>query len=179
MVDDVLAASDVCLCMRWPTSRETSASWLRCLAAGKPTIVTDLLHTADVPVLNPSNWTVLGAGDSDRAVAVSIEMIDEANLLTFAMRRLAGDARMRGRLGVNARDLWERRFHMDRMMIEYEHALADALSCPAPVRAAVAEQPQHLREGGFAFTGELLRESRISPERITGLWADTRGRIDD
>ena len=58
-IDDYLAASDVCLCMRWPTSRETSASWLRCLAAGKPTISTDLVHTVDIPTLDPRNWSVL------------------------------------------------------------------------------------------------------------------------
>ncbi len=60
-IDDYLAASDVCLCMRWPTSRETSASWLRSLAAGKPTISTDLVHTVDVPTLDPRNWSVLSA----------------------------------------------------------------------------------------------------------------------
>ena len=58
-IDDYLAASDVCLCMRWPTSRETSASWLRCLAAGKPTISTDLVHTVDIPTLDPRNWSVI------------------------------------------------------------------------------------------------------------------------
>ena len=58
-IDDYLEASDVCLCMRWPTSRETSASWLRCLAAGKPTISTDLVHTTDVPTLDPRDWSVL------------------------------------------------------------------------------------------------------------------------
>ena len=52
------ASTDVCLCLRWPTARETSASWLRCLAAGKPTIVTDLVHTADVAVLDPRSWTL-------------------------------------------------------------------------------------------------------------------------
>jgi len=54
-----LAAADVCLCLRWPTSRETSASWLRCLAAGKPTVITDLIHTAGVPALDPRTWTPL------------------------------------------------------------------------------------------------------------------------
>ena len=34
---DYLAASDLCACLRWPTNRETSASWLRCLAAGRTT----------------------------------------------------------------------------------------------------------------------------------------------
>ena len=60
-IDDHVAASDVCLCMRWPSSRETSASWLRCLAAGKATISTDLVHTVDVPTLDPRDWTVLEA----------------------------------------------------------------------------------------------------------------------
>ena len=58
-IDNYVAASDVCLCMRWPTSRETSASWLRCQAAGKPTISTDLVHTGDIPTLDPRNWSVL------------------------------------------------------------------------------------------------------------------------
>src|SRR5581483_2954335 len=44
-----LAASDVCLCLRWPTALETSAWWLRCMAAARATIVSDLAHTADVP----------------------------------------------------------------------------------------------------------------------------------
>jgi hypothetical protein len=58
-IDDYLEAADVCICMRWPTSRETSASWLRCMAAGKPTIATDLVHTVDVPTLDPRSWSLL------------------------------------------------------------------------------------------------------------------------
>lgn len=176
VIDDVLEASDVCLCMRWPTSRETSASWLRCLAAGKPSIVTDLVHTADVPVINPRDWTVRGGGGSDRAVSVSVEMINEPDLLTFAMRRLARDSRMRSRLGISARELWAQRFQMDRMTVDYEHAIADALACVAPDAAALAGQPSHLRSNGVEFADELLRHSRIPPGRIAGLWTDTRGR---
>jgi glycosyltransferase involved in cell wall biosynthesis len=48
-----LSAADVCLCLRWPTSRETSAMWVRAIAAGRPTIITDLAHTADIPSLDP------------------------------------------------------------------------------------------------------------------------------
>ena len=29
-MDAELRRCDVCLCLRWPTTRETSASWLRC-----------------------------------------------------------------------------------------------------------------------------------------------------
>jgi glycosyltransferase involved in cell wall biosynthesis len=58
---EYLQQADVCLCLRWPTGRETSASWLRCLAAGKPTVVTDLVHTVDVAALDPRTWTVQDA----------------------------------------------------------------------------------------------------------------------
>ena len=51
-----LLAADVCLCLRWPTSRETSAMWVRAIAAGRPTVITDLAHTADIPSLDPRTW---------------------------------------------------------------------------------------------------------------------------
>jgi glycosyltransferase involved in cell wall biosynthesis len=62
---DHIAACDVTLNLRWPTAGEMSGPWLRCLAAGKPTITIDLLQTADVPSLDPRTWTMraLGAGE--------------------------------------------------------------------------------------------------------------------
>ena len=86
-VDDVqldaeLLRADVCLCLRWPTAHETSASWLRCLAAGRPTIVTDQLTMVDVPTLDPRHWqlqhtredaaSVLQPPPPSTAVAVSL-----------------------------------------------------------------------------------------------------------
>jgi glycosyltransferase involved in cell wall biosynthesis len=65
-----LTAPDVCLCLRWPTSRETSASWLRCLAAGKPTVITDLIHTSSVPALDPRRWTTLDPYDPTSAIGL-------------------------------------------------------------------------------------------------------------
>jgi glycosyltransferase involved in cell wall biosynthesis len=53
---DHLAACDVSLNLRWPTARETSGPWLRALAAGRPTIITDLAHLGDVPSLDPRTW---------------------------------------------------------------------------------------------------------------------------
>ena len=67
---EYLAAVDVCLNLRWPTGRETSAAWLRCLAAGKPTIITDLAHTADVPSLDLRTMTVASARRPGRNEAV-------------------------------------------------------------------------------------------------------------
>ena len=42
-VGSYLAIADVVSCLRWPSARETSASWLRAIAAGRATIVTDLV----------------------------------------------------------------------------------------------------------------------------------------
>ena len=88
---------DVCLNLRWPTGRETSAAWLRCLAAGKPTVITDLVHTADVPEPRPA----LDEGGVHRPVrdtepvCVHVELIDEINMLRLALRRLTEDAALR------------------------------------------------------------------------------------
>ncbi|MBE3071334.1 MAG: glycosyltransferase family 4 protein, partial [Acidobacteria bacterium] len=81
-----LDAADVCVCLRWPTTRETSASWLRCLAAGKPTIITDLTHNDEAAALDPRTWTTLPAatapgslppGEVESAVCVSVDLLDE------------------------------------------------------------------------------------------------------
>ena len=53
-----MAACDVSLNLRWPTAREMSGPWLRALAAGRPTIITDLAHLADVPALDPRTWRI-------------------------------------------------------------------------------------------------------------------------
>ena len=53
-----LAAADIVSCLRFPSARETSASWLRALAAGRPTFVTDLAQQASLPTLDPRSWTV-------------------------------------------------------------------------------------------------------------------------
>ncbi len=182
-IDDYLAASDVCLCMRWPTSRETSASWLRCLAAGKPTISTDLVHTADVPTLDPRNWSVLDARPKARLteqkpltgqepltesepepeslagpVGVSIDILDEDHSLKLAMRRLATDERLREMLGSNARALWSERFRLERMVAGYHEAIARALQMNRTGPETRATLPRHLRSSGTEHAESLVKE---------------------
>ena len=71
-VGDYLAATDACLCLRWPTALETSASWLHCLAASRPTVISDLAHLVDIPTVDPREWRRSPApgidpvGDRDR-----------------------------------------------------------------------------------------------------------------
>jgi glycosyltransferase involved in cell wall biosynthesis len=54
--DEIIAAVDVGIHLRWPTALETSGPWVRALAAARPTIVTDLAHQTHVPALDPRTW---------------------------------------------------------------------------------------------------------------------------
>ena len=129
-----LAVADVCVCLRWPTARETSASWLRCVAAGKPTIVHELLHTGDVPTLDMRTMTVRSSAPGDRpaAVAVGIDMLDEASMLRLSLARLIDDVDLRNRLGAAAREYWAAGATVDVMAGDYERALIHARSLPGP-----------------------------------------------
>jgi glycosyltransferase involved in cell wall biosynthesis len=51
-----ISCCDVALNLRWPTAREMSGPWLRCLSAGLPTVITELSHLAHVPSLDPRTW---------------------------------------------------------------------------------------------------------------------------
>jgi glycosyltransferase involved in cell wall biosynthesis len=161
-IGDVLAASDVCLSMRWPTSRETSASWLRCLAAGKPTISTDLVHTVDVPTLDPRNWSVL-AGPSARPVGVSIDILDEVHSLKLAIRRLATDEKLRVMLGSNARAIWSERFRLEGMVAGYQRVIGQLLEAPRGRADLTQTLPLHLRVSGAEHAESLVREI-VGPE---------------
>ena len=163
-VDNYIAASDVCVCLRWPTSRETSESWRRCLAAGKPTISTDLIDTIDVPTLDPRNWSLLSTDPNSGPVGVSIDILDELHSLRLAIRRLAIDGRLRETLGKNARSLWSEKFRLDQMTAAYEHAVAHALAAPPnPMRSVTF--PSHLRATGIEHA-ELLLEQISLPSTL-------------
>ena len=145
---DCIAAADVTLNVRWPTARETSGPWLRCLAAGKPTIVVDLLQTADVASLDPRTWTVNGAGTP---LCVAIDILDEDHSLWLAMRRLAADPDLRSSLGQAAREHWLREHSPDGMFEDYRRAIARAAASPAPL----VSLPDHLRDSGNALLRDL------------------------
>ena len=159
-----LRAADVCLCLRWPTAHETSASWLRCLAAGKPTIVPDQLTTVDVPTLDPRHWqlkhtrddaaAVFQPPDASRAVAVSIELQDEEAMVRQALRRLVADAELRASLGRRAREWWRAHHTVARMQRDYLRVLPWAADRPLPDWPADA--PAHLRPDPSAWARDLV-----------------------
>ena len=158
-----LRAADVCLCLRWPTAHETSASWLRCLAAGKPTIVPDQLTTVEVPTLDPRHWLLKHRRDDSAsvfqppnpavAVAVSIELGDEAAMLRQALRRLVADAELRASLGARAREWWQAHHTVERMHRDYQRVMIWAATLPDPEWPQDA--PPHLRPDPRAFARTL------------------------
>ena len=113
--DQAVAAVDVSLNLRWPSAHETSGPWLRALAEGRATVVTDLAHQSHVPSLDPRTWQSMDA----EPVTIAIDVLDEAHSLGLALRRLATDAALRDRLGRSARRYWERTHTFARMRDEY------------------------------------------------------------
>jgi glycosyltransferase involved in cell wall biosynthesis len=151
---DAIAAVDVTINLRWPTAREISGPWLRALAAGKPSIIVDLLQTTDVQTLDPRSWTPFGgAATHDDPIAVAIDILDEEHSLRLAMRRLAEDESLRRTLSTAAKRYWQREHSPEAMRDDYERLIAAALATPAPSRAL----PMHLLESGTGLLERLLK----------------------
>jgi len=139
LIADYLAAADVSLCLRWPTAGETSASWAACLAASKPTIITSLPHTADIPSFDARTW--LPTRPSREPVAVSIDLLEENTALLTAMSRLVEDEELRGRIGRAGHDYWKREHDLALMAHDYRRVIAAAAATAAP---HPADLPLHL-----------------------------------
>jgi glycosyltransferase involved in cell wall biosynthesis len=180
-LDDWIEAADICVCLRWPTSRETSASWLRCLAAGKATVTTDLVHVVDVPSLDPRTWNLqwawsavhdaVGPPGAPAPVCVGVDILDEDHSLGLALRRLAVDAELRATLGASGRQWWDARHGLAHMIAGYEQALAVATAAPVqPPRAAAL--PSHLRDEARTTLERLCAEIGV-PVPLAGLGTPT------
>jgi glycosyltransferase involved in cell wall biosynthesis len=153
--DEAIAVVDVSLNLRWPSALETSGPWLRALAAGRPTVIVDLPHQAELPALDPRTWQLHPPAAHGRraadAIATAIDIMDEEHSLRRAMRRLALDADLRAALGRSGRAYWEAAHTVGHMADDYEAAMARAAALPSP--AAVL--PPHLRPDPMAHAGRL------------------------
>ena len=163
---DYLQAADICVCLRWPTNRETSASWLRCLAAGRPTIVTDLAHHGDVPTLDPRDWRLLDtaarAGAGANAVAVSVDVLDEQHSLDLALERLATDAVLRATLGQAGRAWWEQHHRLEDMADAYRRVIRTASQSPVPSTALPAHLLADASDHAHALAQQLGIGDRLN-----------------
>jgi glycosyltransferase involved in cell wall biosynthesis len=163
---DYLLAADICVCLRWPTNRETSASWLRCLAAGRATLITDLAQLGNVPTLDPRGWRLLQNSSTPQPpVAVSIDLLDEEHSLQLAFERLATDDGLRNRLGRAARGWWEAHHQLQPMADAYVRLLTTAMAIPPP-RIAL---PAHLTDDGTRHAGSLFTEMGLDSNALAKL----------
>jgi len=175
-------AADVCLCLRWPTGGETSGTWLRAIAAGKPTVVTDLAHAAQAPTLEPQGWSVLPPtlvrpsplelrpgrperrrGTPPDPVSVSIDILDEDRLLARAMHRLAADPALREALGRAARQYWALHHTMACAVDDYRRVIQRALERPLE---RPADLPPHLRPDPLASARALASEMGVKRDLL-------------
>jgi len=129
--DQLIGAMDVTLHLRWPTAVETSGPWLRALAAGRPTIITELAHQSDVPALDPRTWRPWEP-EGARPVTIAIDVLDEDHSLRLAMRRVSTDRLLRERLGMAARTYWEQEHSVSRMVSDYLAVMNRAIEGPEP-----------------------------------------------
>jgi len=123
-IGDYLAAADACICLRWPTALETSASWLQCLAAERPTVITDLAHLVDVPT----------------EVALRVDLLDETASLAAAMRALGSDSSLRDAIARAGRAYWRTHHTVDAMADDYRRIIPIAAKQAAPI---VDDVPVH------------------------------------
>jgi glycosyltransferase involved in cell wall biosynthesis len=111
-----IEAADVVVHLRYPTARETSAALLRVLAQGRPAIVSDLEHLAEIPL----------------DAVVRADVADEEGEVTRALLRLAEQPDLRRRLADAARAYVARAHSRERCRETYAHAIDRALARPLP-----------------------------------------------
>jgi glycosyltransferase involved in cell wall biosynthesis len=144
-----LSAADACLCLRWPTALETSASWLRCLAARRATVISDLAHLADVPA----------------AAALRVAVDDEARGLADAMRALAANPPLRDAFAGAGFDYFAAHHTLDAMASDYRRLIAHAAARQAP---APPELPAHFTaDHGDAARG-IARQFGVDVDLLNG-----------
>ncbi|HEU5103568.1 MAG TPA: glycosyltransferase [Roseiflexaceae bacterium] len=102
--EDYVAAADICLNLRHPTAGETSASLLRLLGAGKPTLVTASGSFAELP--------------PDVAAQVDLDA-SEGDLIMAYCHRLAAQPELAAALGARARAFVAREHSLDAAAASY------------------------------------------------------------
>jgi glycosyltransferase involved in cell wall biosynthesis len=152
-----LHACDICWCLRWPSNGETSASWLRCLAAGRPTLITALAQLQDVPTLSVNAEGVAPVSTNEDAIAIAIDPLDERRDLGHALDALARDPGLRRTLGANARSRWTGLHTLSRMADAYAHVIDEA-RC---LRAPMPDLPAHLIDDGGGTARRLLSSAGV------------------
>ena len=148
-------ASDVCLCLGSLAVQEITDTWLRCLAAGRATVVSASARLAGMPLLDARTWRDLHGGP-EAGVAVAVDLRHESESLWLAMRRLAMDGAFREELGGRARAWWAAQRTTEAAMIDdYRRVIREAAGAPPGSGAGL---PRHFRSNGLEIA-EAIAEA--------------------
>jgi glycosyltransferase involved in cell wall biosynthesis len=139
----LLAATDICVSLRYPTMGETSGIAVRALEAGRPQVVSDVGWFSELP--------------DEVALKVPVGD-DEVEVLAGHLTRLAGDAEERARMGVAARALAVQEHDLGRVADAYAETLEQAAGGEAVSGAVAAAVASAAAEVGLELTGAEVRE---------------------
>lgn len=103
--DDYINIADICLNLRYPYHGETSASFMRLLAAGKPTIVTDIGAFSEVP--------------DHCCVKIECDKECEVTEIVNSVKRLLENPTFAEDIGRNARDFALKNLDIKKIVKEY------------------------------------------------------------
>ncbi|MBM2826915.1 MAG: glycosyl transferase group 1 [Dehalococcoidia bacterium] len=114
-LDLYMSAVDVCVNLRYPTAGETSAAILRAMAAGLPTIVSDVGAVSEIP--------------DDCCVKVGVDDMEE-DAVFRALVKLAEQPDIRRAVGESARSYTNRQHTMERSAYRYIAFIHQVLASP-------------------------------------------------
>ena len=161
-------AVDVCVNLRYPTAGETSASALRSMAAGQPTIVSDIGANQELP--------------DSCCIKLPVDEYEDA-LLAKVLQMLAARSELRAQLGSNARRYVERHHSLEQAAKSYVSFLEELVWAPkaAPLKGTapgfdndyLSAVAGHLDALGFHRSdnallhrlGEALAELGLDPHK--------------
>ncbi len=127
-LEEAIAATDLCLNLRYPTAGETSASLLRILAVGRPALISDYAEFGDLP--------------DAVAIHVPLGQGEDELLARLLAERLGGDRSELARMGDAARRFIADHHAPERAAAAMVEAVAGlAQLAPPGDRAAVAGPP--------------------------------------
>ena len=156
-----IAASDICLNLRWPTVGETSGSFLRALALGKPTLVSEVGTFLEFP------------GD----VAIRVPVGDgEVDWLYEYMRVLLRNPELARAVGERARGYAARECAWPKVASEYMQFLEEMVLTERagrePLRVSLHDPPPASEPGAKPPSGEELEEYIVGFSHSSKLMED-------
>lgn len=156
---------DAVIALEWPPAPQLPLAAMMAMAAARPAIVYETTVTAAWPTLDPQTWQPRGLSGIAAPIAISINPLDEEHSLMLAIRRLATDASLRGRLGRAGEHWWRANATPAHAAAAWESILAEAATASVPPRPV--DWPQHLNADGTERARQLLGELGVTVDFLS------------